>query len=79
MKISKVTNSKKEGSIMFIDKVALFKGNKITEMSKGELIEAVCFLSNLLEIEKQEHKRQLDILTEARKNSKGFFSRLLGL
>lgn len=60
-----------------IEKVATFKGQKLTDMSKEKLVEALELACNLREIDRLEHKRQLEFLGNFREQrDKGFFHRI---
>ncbi len=57
-----------------IKQIATFKGKKLIDMSKEELIESVELVCNLRERDRLEHKRQLEFLSglNAQRN-RGFF------
>lgn len=63
-----------------IEKVATFKGKKLSSMSKGELIEAVELLSCHIETNRLMREHQLEVLGNFREQrNKGFFHRIFRL
>lgn len=61
-----------------IGKPITFRGKKISDMSKEELVVAVYTLSNIIHIETNEHNRQLESLSSLRaRRNRGMFGRIV--
>jgi hypothetical protein len=62
--LTKHSDSEQPVATKSLGLVSTWRGKKLDEYSKAELIEIVCELGQSLEQEHYEHSRQLDVLQE---------------